>query len=907
MASANIVSITSSPLKEFKAQSFTMSSSPLPSPSEMYRKAFPSARDKHDPSISEINQNSVKSTSGFIKASQLDFRNSEPMKIQKSLGEDSKSVIEVPAKKAVKSRAKKTLPAEGNKDKEKTSKAPRKTTVKRVQCSKDVLPEKKPRKSRAKNPDTAGQQESEKKTKSVAVDAKTKIDAPAKEKKPRKSRAKKPTEDVQQRLSGSVTKVSVKSTPSDNKTLEGTFDVGADCVDYGLVKAVKRKSNWSPPPNPIVANLPIVDGAICTFDASSPAPLSTITNGFNNLLGNFGFTNTEPINSLTTLPVLETGIVRKRKLIELVDMKHVTEGATPKPKLPKKKSRTITGLATSAFMEEKADDTDLQPAPLLQYFSYKTTDRSTKAGSKVTAKSRSRSPVKRVKKGSAQAPILLSPESAMKQVHRQDFIFGTSSQLAREESPTYLRDLQQAMQASNTVFDDDPFEDPFKDVVDEPSAIAPHGKSRMSSRKGGLWSASARDAAGSLLDVEMVDITNTPLSARQQNPEEIKPAELAPAEINYSLSAKDDVWHEVEEDAGIKPPTSKPDAATPSKPGPIEAAIRLELQSSPLPVSPVKSKPSKRPAALAAEISRVADKTATKTKPKKHQMPDYGAYTMFQLQKQIATYHFKPIKSRDAMIAVLEKCWEGQQSRTALGNLPTNTKPVTKSQVEKEPVPVETKSPKKRGRPKKDKSTDLPTSPSKTKKQVQKSKNADAVGSEDSDVPMSQSRKRKSSPKTSPKKVTRQPIEDISDPEPHLTPSPPRRRLSEIKSPPRPLQLSRLPSTADSIIPASSQDSLFKHITKAITSLSPTKDPTNPTWHEKILLYDPIVLEDLTIWLNTGALEKVGWDGEVEPKIVKKWCEGRGNVVTLPNLLSHDRFYLKEVVNIFLTECANEN
>ncbi len=29
---------------------------------------------------------------------------------------------------------------------------------------------------------------------------------------------------------------------------------------------------------------------------------------------------------------------------------------------------------------------------------------------------------------------------------------------------------------------------------------------------------------------------------------------------------------------------------------------------------------------------------------------------------------------------------------------------------------------------------------------------------------------------------------------------------------------------------------------------------TNPSWHEKILLYDPIVLEDLTAWLNQQGL-----------------------------------------------------
>ncbi|KAI5286625.1 5'-flap endonuclease [Ascosphaera acerosa] len=50
----------------------------------------------------------------------------------------------------------------------------------------------------------------------------------------------------------------------------------------------------------------------------------------------------------------------------------------------------------------------------------------------------------------------------------------------------------------------------------------------------------------------------------------------------------------------------------------------------------------------------------------------------------------------------------------------------------------------------------------------------------------------------------------------------------------------------------------------------------NPTWHEKILLYDPISVEALTRWLNTGGLDRVGEDREVSPAFVKEWCEQRG-------------------------------
>ncbi len=40
-------------------------------------------------------------------------------------------------------------------------------------------------------------------------------------------------------------------------------------------------------------------------------------------------------------------------------------------------------------------------------------------------------------------------------------------------------------------------------------------------------------------------------------------------------------------------------------------------------------------------------------------------------------------------------------------------------------------------------------------------------------------------------------------------------------------------------------------------------------------MYDPIVLEDLTAWLNGGALRGAGRleDGGVKAQLVQKWCE----------------------------------
>ena len=68
---------------------------------------------------------------------------------------------------------------------------------------------------------------------------------------------------------------------------------------------------------------------------------------------------------------------------------------------------------------------------------------------------------------------------------------------------------------------------------------------------------------------------------------------------------------------------------------------------------------------------------------------------------------------------------------------------------------------------------------------------------------------------------------------------------------------------------------LLISIHKAIMNQEPTHSISNPSWKEQIAMYDPIILEDLTAWLNTGGLDSVGVDGEVEPALVRDWCESK--------------------------------
>jgi len=47
---------------------------------------------------------------------------------------------------------------------------------------------------------------------------------------------------------------------------------------------------------------------------------------------------------------------------------------------------------------------------------------------------------------------------------------------------------------------------------------------------------------------------------------------------------------------------------------------------------------------------------------------------------------------------------------------------------------------------------------------------------------------------------------------------------------------------------------VYPRITSAIKTCPRSTDPERPSWHQKILLYDPIVVEDLVDYLNAQGL-----------------------------------------------------
>lgn len=657
----------------------------------------------------------------------------------------------------------------------------------------------------------------------------------------RKPRAKKPIDTSQGLIpSHDITKPSTAAAHAivAHASNSSTFK---DDVDVGLIQAVKRRVDWTPPvpvANPTItspASRLVLEPILHASDTIAPKD----TSSFKDLFSTFGFVdkNDSKTTSQKANKSAEQALLRKRKLVELVRTSSIEDATSPTKKPPKKKATTITGRATEAYTAIEDDTT-----PLMQYFSAQPKESASKSTMLPPLKRRGKSPVK----GSREAPILLSPESAMKQVANQDFVFGTSSQLAREDSPTLLRDLHEAIQAS---------------LGDVDSGLPDESVTKP----GRLWSAAARTTDGSLVNSpekvalqleqaraacnsEFVDVDHLADLAGYNRQDTLMPTFGSVTQLSSRSVLEDD----------LPPPSAQSDHAT----EPIVAHVEAAPTAGSLPV--VSSDGNLMAPSPAKQTKKVAKKSPAEVKAKDTgglEMPKFETYTTARLAKEIATYHFKPMKNRDAMVKLLETCWRAKhqaalQSKdpNSAAASPTKASKVTATATSDASTTTPIKKP--RGRPKKD-STLSSSSPAFERKPKGPTK----------------ATKKASTPQKIRDKQDSQ--EEINDSDVQLMPSPPRRHASQVGKPPLPLELSIDHETSPELTSSQQQAELFTHITMAVKSAPRATDNKNPSWHEKVLLYDPIILEDLTIWLNGGNLSRVGYDGEVAPAEVKKWCESK--------------------------------
>jgi hypothetical protein len=587
-------------------------------------------------------------------------------------------------------------------------------------------------------------------------------------------------------------------------------------------------------------------------------------------------------------------------LKQLVDLPHnqvaSRQSSPEKGKAPKKKPRTITDLVTGQY----APQPPLPDPPEVtsDFFAPRaaTVTKTTKVPLNDTADVDStraqKKPVRRrstskpasehrgtrakSKKASAKttkpklvAEKLLSPASALGRLDRQDILFGTSSQLAREESPTMVREIQKAIRESEQDADLR-----YSLASDDVPAIAPWPRLQRMEGRRALWKASSRDEEGSTLEKQNFYL---PEPDRTQD---------FPLLIERVPEKSDDSFLDIND---FGPPPQAPISVLsdiPSTPPKVTEDIVVTAEP-----RPPNSSPYLNIDEFVQSPSTVVDRNGVSAKDNDTKSSPFRDIDDFP-QDLPPSY-----QNLDSSFLDIDDFAPSAQPPAA------------------DPLPALTSagSPKqRRGRPSKSQSAippriSAPAPVCAPKKPVVRAQPPTAT-----------------SPSTPGKNKSRfHSIDTILDSEDDeaLSPTPPRlRRLEDAPpllllsdaalAPPKDTTAGLIPIyciqeaklTFDGIRP-----SLFAYLTSLICSLPPSTATAKPSWHEKILMYDAIVAEDFTAFLNThdhmrtfkratqkqikawnkhlktkGAEEMKVDEGEgmvlavekeIEAWMVQKWCE----------------------------------
>ena len=638
--------------------------------------------------------------------------------------------------------------------------------------------------------------------------------------------------------------------------------------DLCLEKAIPLRRQWTPRKDTVQNqdSEAAAEGSSSINPTDASLAIQPPVARFGQLLGDFGLTK-----QATSIPgeleisrqePCETPVKRKR--VDVIQGIPVPLQAAKikRTKSPKKKARTITEKATAPFV--LADDT-LEPS-VLQYFGqseipvehlesdlingpHKPADKVRKKPARKVLKPRC---IVRKKKLQDE-PAVLSPEAAMKNAGNQEMVFGTSSQLARDESPTLIRNLQQAIQESTAA---------LQQSQDLGPTILPAGKFRTSTavaqvQTRNLWSSASRNFEGSLLEVETVDLSETPKPPKQQT-------EVASCKILEQVT-----MHPEYDEAGKHRNSDKKDLDNQELIKHAPPILEPARELTPIiPRSVAEATLRKRPS------NRSPIKNASNSKADLNQMPNYQGFTDAQLSKEVAAYGFKAIKKRQAMIELLERCWERKISM-ALQDAQANLKTAQPTKSFEEIEPMKKSSPgKKRGRPSKDHTVSTVAINVTEDAPLKKPRGRPKKDPSDVTPKRKQNQKQSAADEFQPGtlEIAADEICDSSPP----TPSPPRQRPSSRSS--NQLQLTpraKVPKKKSKEPPIIDRSLLFEQITNTVKTFPPTHDPQNLTFYEKMLMYDPIVIEDLAAWLNAQDVAVKGESEKVWYGLVKEWCNSK--------------------------------
>ncbi|PKY06498.1 hypothetical protein P168DRAFT_325360 [Aspergillus campestris IBT 28561] len=645
------------------------------------------------------------------------------------------------------------------------------------------------------------------------------------------------------------------STPkfsSEQKAAEQTDDWQNDGLQ--LEPAMKRRLDWTPVKN--------TTKSVCeTVVELEEVSHSANDSGFGGLISGYGFNGVSD-TSRDTPNVAEEAGPTKRRRIELVDSRchptalhasNTTSDNTPtesetqfsktqkperKRKTKPKKITTLTGRVTALYNNSVAESTDSASQATLD------------SGEGAVATKQNRAKSKRKGKATSQPQepqfTVLSPEAAAKSIEDQDLVFGTCSQLEREESPETLREMQAAIYESERSMATDPLPQGSR------PGLSSNTITRFNNTKS-LWSIAARDSEGSLVQAEvldMVDMSALSKSSRESNEDKCPEKSISNEQINDN--SKQHAVIELETDKQV----------------PVVDAASSTAPTTILPQEP--------------QISQ--DKPQTPQLPETNPpMPQFNAFTDAELSKQITSYGFKPLKSRKKMVELLQKCWESKRGPHSNADDKQPNPPASQTSSSQQHAPEK--------RQRKTNTTKKTSTTSKAKFQPRTSAKSAAVNAQsqasdpkDNNQPPSV---RASTPETVPPRRSFIDVEEIEDSEDEVIPSPHRLQGRYTTNPTEKKQQQSLPITPLPISPSkahatsSKTEAVPPELSSQITAAvrAQTRTPSHNgrlTWHEKILMYDPLILEDFTAWLNTEGLGLVHEDREVGAGFVRTWCESKG-------------------------------
>ncbi|KAH0370135.1 hypothetical protein KCU65_g2885, partial [Aureobasidium melanogenum] len=764
-----------------------------------------------------------------------------------------------------------------------------------------------------------------------------------------------------------------------------------------LVPALRRKRDWTPPTESVLPPSfqqssdasPNPDPAVIRDTEGEDTGDAPVASDFTKLMGDFAYQEDNPRHAPSLSRTPSDGPTTKRKRLDPVDVtateepkkrkKRAVEPKEPKepkpkppkkPKAPKKKPLTITALATAAYLPQSADVAVDQTKLISDFFPQPQSDavalpdeaavvkpitskKNVRAAEDKPAPKRKRA-VKKVQITVPEIHVKLdSPETARENAKRQQWLFGSSSQLAAAESPTELRDLQKALKESEDMISSQQIDiSRATSCAHVPSA--PHGTSlSIGQADRALWMSAARDSEDSTFasdesrdNHDLVAASRSlqpqyPPSSAKSAPEsrlpEVRPqvevltiSSSAPRE----LESPDSGYVDVDQVCGASPSTTrlsdKPTDIAPASSktkavasGNSRLVEIFSLDATPeTEVSPRRALGTRDPNTNITRQTFDADDKSSDVSPRKSTarpsivcLDSPKKRSVGRPRKMISdAAQISPIAIRHIDSSKMSAREEARQRFLAANPTRASLQP---SQGGLHDIPPSIAlSPGSKSRKRFSKSNPAPNlvSPARPRGRPRRSPSP-------GDLPVpSQLRKLPSLPSASSQQVAvAEPSSDyldidaISDVDiaihapspPRRTPmSPPKATLEFDRPPPPPL-----PSIAASTARCSAKQilaewpgiapALFPKITKTVRSTPPSQDHKNPTWHEKMLLYDPIVLEDLTLWLNGQGVrievsvpKAVKGKGkkkadvveppeeatelvqeELQPWMVQKWCE----------------------------------